>query len=506
MLGVDISNECECDSHPLLPTDDLVARVDAITTSVFHTARMKTPECSDGRPNASTGLRKFQPRPIKSLGDGRMTLSGAVDDCDSSRISPVEYAFVACVEATSPSTAYTCVSASEDRSNANALRLLCSDEILGIVERAVQHELTAQRKDRGDRIGSGDSTTEMEDDLRGIPEEDVSDEDQNRKILKPGGQGKKDVISDSNMPINASPTSMDSATQSNQQQDGNDEGKRALKLSEHRANEQNNANGDTAREQLSSYKNKVNAPLPSSRYCTLPPLQKYADITALRNIGSLGSLLEGGFDEEGGLRGLGVSHPLENKLDVNQSSLPSSATESNLSESSKELFNNRKGSSKIPANIDCFEPDIVRTRSSMPASMAYHPDSCEAFRLRTFPNNASFQRKTTCSSISYEGCFGSPRRTNILLVHRIPVNTHPEHISEMFLKYTSIRPKSVRKITFQGILGKCYVEFMTSRHAELAYDMLVGEEQLDSYGNTQKTVELIGGGTLGVRKMYNVWR
>ena len=96
---------------------------------------------------------------------------------------------------------------------------------------------------------------------------------------------------------------------------------------------------------------------------------------------------------------------------------------------------------------------------------------------------------------------GSAHRTNILLVHRLPIDTLPEHVSEMFLEYSSIRPKSVKKIAFVGLLGKCYVEFMTSRHAEMAYDALVGEEWPDSYGNVQKTVKLKGGGTLGVRKM-----
>ena len=71
----------------------------------------------------------------------------------------------------------------------------------------------------------------------------------------------------------------------------------------------------------------------------------------------------------------------------------------------------------------------------------------------------------------------------------------------MFLEYASIRPKSVKKISYLGPLGKCYVEFVTSRHAKMAYDALVGEEWPDSYGNVQKTVKLKGGGTLGIRKM-----
>jgi hypothetical protein len=223
-----------------------------------------------------------------------------------------------------------------------------------------------------------------------------------------------------------------------------------------------------------------------------------------------GSLLEGGFGEGAGHQGLDVSHPLENKLHVNRPSLflPSSATESSSSESSKELL--KKQGILIDKNpaIEGVAVVIVRTSTSMTASMTSYTNDCEALKLAPFPNKALFQRRNTCPPIFNEGYLfnegypRSTRRTNVLLVHRIPVNTLPEHISEMFLKYTSIRPNSVGKITFLGVLGKCYVDFLTSRHAELAYDMLVAEERLDSYGNVQKSVELMGrGGTIGIRKI-----
>jgi hypothetical protein len=131
-----------------------------------------------------------------------------------------------------------------------------------------------------------------DDDVEG--EMEISDEDQDREIPKPGGQENKAISSDSKMPINASPTSMDAATQSNQGQDGSDKEKRALKLAELRAKaklartklriaEQKKAKGDAARELLSSSNSKVNAPLPTPRRCTSPPPK----IAALRNIGSL---------------------------------------------------------------------------------------------------------------------------------------------------------------------------------------------------------------------------
>ncbi|KAL3799187.1 hypothetical protein ACHAW5_005464 [Stephanodiscus triporus] len=93
------------------------------------------------------------------------------------------------------------------------------------------------------------------------------------------------------------------------------------------------------------------------------------------------------------------------------------------------------------------------------------------------------------------------QHTAVLLVHRLPVNTLPEHISEMFLAYASIRPKVVPDIAFAGPHGKCHVEFASSQHAELAYATLVGEERADKTGKMQKRVGLKGGGYVCVRKM-----
>lgn len=95
----------------------------------------------------------------------------------------------------------------------------------------------------------------------------------------------------------------------------------------------------------------------------------------------------------------------------------------------------------------------------------------------------------------------SQSHTNFLLVHRLPVNVLPGHISEMFLAYASIRPKTVPDIAFTGPHGKCNVEFSSSQHAELAYATLVGDERADKTGKMQKRVSLKGGGYVCVRKM-----
>ncbi|KAL7540763.1 hypothetical protein ACHAXR_010361 [Thalassiosira sp. AJA248-18] len=92
--------------------------------------------------------------------------------------------------------------------------------------------------------------------------------------------------------------------------------------------------------------------------------------------------------------------------------------------------------------------------------------------------------------------------TSTLLVHRLPPSTLPQHIVEMFLAYTCIKPKNVpSEITFSGNHGKCHVEFTTREHAELAYSCLVGEEREDKSGKKQKRVGLKGGGYVCVRKM-----
>ena len=91
--------------------------------------------------------------------------------------------------------------------------------------------------------------------------------------------------------------------------------------------------------------------------------------------------------------------------------------------------------------------------------------------------------------------------TTLLLVHRLPPGTASNHISEMFLAYTQIKPKHVPEITFSGTHGKVNVEFSSEEHAELAYVTLVGEEREDKGGKKQKRVGLKGGGYVCVRKM-----
>ena len=93
--------------------------------------------------------------------------------------------------------------------------------------------------------------------------------------------------------------------------------------------------------------------------------------------------------------------------------------------------------------------------------------------------------------------------TAMLLVHRLPPNALPAHISEMFIEFTSIKPKKVNDITFSGSHGKCHVEFPSREHADLAYRTLEGKEREDKNGMKQKRVGLKGEGAgyVCVRKM-----
>ena len=252
------------------------------------------------------------------------------------------------------------------------------------------------------------------------------------------------------------------------------------------------------------------------------------------------SSLKAGCNEQGRLQGRVVTPPRGNTIIQEESSrLPRSVEESSLSESSKD-------SSKELPQATWNSQDIEKTIDTKSLIGTNSDNNDGVMGQGDFPNmhdSASKTATTIATTLSMVSSIDntsrsvdnpsvalacalhhverdrrmdpvdmvfrrsdsrdtrSAQRTNVLLVHRLPVNTLPEHVSEMFLEYASIRPKSVKKISYLGPLGKCYVEFMTSRHAEMAYDALVGEEWPDSYGNVQKTVKMKGEGTLGVRKM-----
>ncbi|KAL3761042.1 hypothetical protein ACHAWU_005179 [Discostella pseudostelligera] len=94
-----------------------------------------------------------------------------------------------------------------------------------------------------------------------------------------------------------------------------------------------------------------------------------------------------------------------------------------------------------------------------------------------------------------------PGTTATLMVHRLPMGTQSNHIAEMFVAFTYITPKHVPEIEFSGKQGKCFVEFLTPEHAELAYNSLVGKEGEDKTGKKQKRVGMKSGGYVCVRKM-----
>jgi len=90
-----------------------------------------------------------------------------------------------------------------------------------------------------------------------------------------------------------------------------------------------------------------------------------------------------------------------------------------------------------------------------------------------------------------------------LFVHRIPKLCKPEHLSNMFLKNTSIQPVEVEEIQFSGTTGKTHVIFKSSRHANLAFEALDGKAEEEKSGRLQKKVFLRNGDYVRVRKMVH---
>jgi len=91
--------------------------------------------------------------------------------------------------------------------------------------------------------------------------------------------------------------------------------------------------------------------------------------------------------------------------------------------------------------------------------------------------------------------------SNELFVHRIPKGCYPEHISNMFLAHTHIKPQEVQTIDFNSDTGKTTVSFLTVEHAHTVFKTLEGEPKPDKTGRMQKRVYLKTGGYIHVRQM-----
>jgi len=88
-----------------------------------------------------------------------------------------------------------------------------------------------------------------------------------------------------------------------------------------------------------------------------------------------------------------------------------------------------------------------------------------------------------------------------LFVHRIPKGCFPEHISNMFVTHTYIKPKEVPPIEFNSDTGKTTVTFISAEHANIAFKTIEGEAKPDKSGRLQKRVYLRNGGYVNIRKM-----
>ena len=88
-----------------------------------------------------------------------------------------------------------------------------------------------------------------------------------------------------------------------------------------------------------------------------------------------------------------------------------------------------------------------------------------------------------------------------LLIHRIPKIVNEDHIFNMLLHLTSIKPLSVEKIEFNGNTGKTHAIFTSAAHAHLAFQTLEGVAEMDKSMKLQKKVMLKNKDYIRVRKM-----
>ena len=375
-----------------------------------------------------------------AIGENSEDDGGAVDDCNSPPHAILGDAVVdveAAVDATTPSTD---ADLSADHYTQAIMEVLCSEEIVRIMERAVHQELMAMRMDRSVIVDTAkpcvrsdvdDSTTSPRCNVQGVLGTDEVTDVNDDSSLKAGcnKQGRlqsQDVTliqeESSSLPISVEESSLSESSK------------------------------DSSKE------------LPQATWKS-QNIEQTTDTKSL--IGKNADNNDGGKISVLGWGDISNVHDSSSET----------ATTSSLTMSMLPYIGNTSRSvNNASVALACALHYVERDRRKDPVDMVLRRSGSR-------------------------GSAGSAQRTSVLLVHRLPIGTLPEHISEMFLEYASIRPKSVKKISFLGPLGKCYVEFMTSRHAEMAYDALVGEEWPDSYGNVQKTVKLKGGGTLGVRKM-----
>ena len=91
-----------------------------------------------------------------------------------------------------------------------------------------------------------------------------------------------------------------------------------------------------------------------------------------------------------------------------------------------------------------------------------------------------------------------------LFVHRIPKGCFPEHLENMFLKHTNIKPSEISPIEFNSDTGKTMAVFTTADHANLAFASISGEAKPDKTGRLQKRVYLKTGGYVCIRKNSSI--
>ena len=94
-----------------------------------------------------------------------------------------------------------------------------------------------------------------------------------------------------------------------------------------------------------------------------------------------------------------------------------------------------------------------------------------------------------------ERCYPVKDRSDVamdcsLLVHRIPRICKVNHLHQLFLSQTSIKPLDIPDIEYVADNGKVMISFQSAAHAKLAFDFISGVPTLDKGGRMQKKVYL----------------
>jgi hypothetical protein len=156
---------------------------------------------------------------------------------------------------------------------------------------------------------------------------------------------------------------------------------------------------------------------------------------------------------------------------------------------------------KLPAS---HHDSVEDARASLYAAAYYLVHQGQLPTLVRNTNSSSNNHGTSNNNQNNQG-------SDSLLVHHVPAYCTEEHIQRLFVSYTSIVPLKISPIVRTAVtndtsisksdtVGRSIVSFASAKHAELAFESIVGPLKPDKQGRPQKRVYLKVGGYVNVRK------